>query len=380
MMRATAAVTRVRSVPALMFFVCAASAPVAAQTIAIAPLDEALTFAATGEGAARRVLAVTSYRDGVVEAVDLGSEEVAGDAVDRLGAEGYDALRTRIATASTRVVVNAADLVTPVRLAAHHIAVGTNYRAHAEEANVEGGPFLFPKIVAPTGPRAPIPLRKGALTDYEVELCLVTLAPLPAETRAAQGGLILCNDVTDRAALLRHVDAARPQSGRGFPEGKSAPGYMPVGDLFVAPRDVASFAATLHLTLSVNGETRQSAPVALWIWDFDRILEEARAGWRREWPYWNGVARLPVGEDGVIPARTMLLAGTPAGTVFDGFGWTDYVGGLWTWGLGGFRGPASRRVIEAYIARATKDGGYLRRGDVVSIEVDRMGTLRNVVR
>jgi hypothetical protein len=40
-------------------------------TIAIAPLDRALTFARSGEGSATRTIAVTRYRDGVVTGIDL---------------------------------------------------------------------------------------------------------------------------------------------------------------------------------------------------------------------------------------------------------------------------------------------------------------------
>lgn len=356
--------------------VCMA-APVAAQTVEIASLDEALTFARTGEGEGARLLAVMSYHDGAVEAVDLTLWAEGGDAIDLVNREGYDRVRDAIMLRSARVTVDAKNLVAPVALRSAHIAVGTNYRDHAEEANVKGGPFLFPKLVAPTGPQAAIPIGVGLL-DYEAELCLVTLRPLGLKEKAA-GGLILCNDVTDRAALLRHVDPADPESGAGFPEGKSAPGYLPVGDLFVVPRDAGAFARGLTLTLNVNGQTRQRARVDLWIWDLDRILNEARAARGRAWAYWEGTARLPFDADGALPERTMILAGTPAGTVFNGFDWSDYAMGVVDWTLSGFKGKASRAVIERYIARMKKAKAYLRPGDVVTIESAKLGRLSNRV-
>lgn len=361
----------------LALCLAAAGFPAVAQTVAIAPLDEALTFARTGEGADARLLAVMSYRNGAVEAVDLTAWAEGGDAIDLVNREGYERIKQAIELRSARFTFKSDALTAPVALRAAHIAVGVNYRAHGEEANVKGGPFLFPKLVAPTGPRATIPAGKGLL-DYEVEICLVTMRALALDEKAA-GGLVLCNDVTDRAALLRHIDPNDPESGAGFPEGKSAPGYLPVGDLFVVPRDLAAFASGLEFSLSVNGKMRQAAPVALWIWDFDRILTESRAARGRAWPFWEKTARLPFGADGALPERTMILAGTPAGTVFNGFVWTDYAQGVAGWALSGFKGPVSRAVIERYIARMQKAKAYLQPGDVVTIEAGRMGRLENTV-
>lgn len=342
-----------------------------AARIAIAPLGEALTFARDDAG---RTFAVFSYERGRIEAAPLGDGE---DAISFIGRLGYDGAKAQIESLSVRVVLDAASLGLPVDLGDRHIAVGTNYRQHAEEASVEGGPFLFPKYVRPTPPRAAIPAG-DALLDYEVELCLVAIRPI-AGGEKAQGGLVLCNDVTDRATLLRHLDPEDPESGDGFTSGKSAPGYLPVGDLFVAPRDLAAFVGTLTLQLSVNGAERQRAPATLWIWDFDRILDEARAQQGREWAYRDGAARLPFDDEGAIPARTMILAGTPGGTVFKGIYKSAYARGLARWIAGGFRGGVASHVIESHISAAKKRGDYLQQGDLVTIEVDRLGALANSV-
>jgi 2-keto-4-pentenoate hydratase/2-oxohepta-3-ene-1,7-dioic acid hydratase in catechol pathway len=175
-------------------------------TVAIAPLDEALTFAR----AAGRLIAVTEYRAGRVSGVDLGS----GDPISLLDAVGWDGARDRVATASDsdRVVVDAHTLDVPVDLRDHHVAAGTNYPEHAGEAEVDDGPFLFPKLVQPTPPRASVPVG-DALLDYEVELAWVTLAPVAPGETPSRMGLVLCNDYTDRATLLRLVDVWDPTSG-----------------------------------------------------------------------------------------------------------------------------------------------------------------------
>lgn len=342
-------------------------------SIAIAPLDEALTFARAGS----RTLAVTAYRNGQVRGVDVTTLMTAGeDAIDLVNRLGYDEVREAVAHGAA-ATAEVATLDVPVRLAAAHIAAGTNYQEHADEATVEGGPFLFPKLVAPTSARAPIQARQ-ALLDYEVELCLVATRPIGPD-EPASGGLILCNDVTDRATLLRNVDPSNPQSGKGFTSGKSAAGYLPVGDLFVVPRDLEAFVATLQLQLSVNGQERQRSAVTSWIWDFDEILDRARAQRNTTWSYWGGTARFPFTPDRVLPARTLVLAGTPAGTVFQGMNTSDYAWGVFDWLMGGWGETAAHHVIERHIAAARAAKAYLQPGDEVSIRVDRMGTLHNTV-
>jgi 2,4-didehydro-3-deoxy-L-rhamnonate hydrolase len=350
------------------------AASAAPDTVAIAPLDEALTFARAGA----KIIAVTAYENDRVRGVDLSTLAAPGeDPADLVTRLGYDKLKSEISRAAQPLDVTAADLDIPVRLTGAHIAAGTNYRAHAKEATVEGGVFLFPKLVTPTRSRADV-RAKRALLDYEVELCLVTLTPL-AEGAPATGGLILCNDITDRATLLRNIDPDHPESGKGFTSGKSAPGFLPVGDLFVVPRDMKSFIARVELKLSVNGQERQRAMVTNWIWDYDEIIRQARAQRALNWVYWGGTARLPFTADGAVPARTLVMAGTPAGTVFKGLDWGDYVAGILDWLFGGWNKTIAHHVVERHIAAARQGGAYLQPGDVVSIRIARMGALENRV-
>ncbi len=345
-------------------------------SIALAPLEAALTFARTTDG---RILGVTRYQAGVVTGVELTALAVtpSEDPIDLYNRLGHEALAAVIRTGSPLTEVPADSLDRPVNLTSSHIAVGTNYREHAEESAVTGSPFLFPKCVTPTGPRSDIPAGEGLL-DFEVELCLAPLRSLGLAD-PAEGGLILGNDVTDRAVLMRGVDLKDPQSGRGFTDGKSAPGYLPVGDLFVVPRDLHGFIAGLTLQLSVNGVERQRARVTEWIWDLDEILTRARGKRDVAWTWREGTARLAFAEDGSIPARTLILAGTPAGTVFQGVPAADRRAGVLRWILSGFSGSVVPRVIAAYVARSRAEKVYLQPGDRVTIRVDGLGVLSNRV-
>lgn len=347
-------------------------------TIAIAPRPEALTFARVATASGPATIAVRTYEGGVMRGQRIDPLfEPGEDAADYVLRVGYDAAQSAIESMSAEIEAGAATALVPIELGAAHIAAGVNYRAHADEATVDGGPFLFPKFARPTSARAPIPAGDGLL-DYEVELCLVALAPIPYGARAS-GGLLACNDVTDRARLLRGLDPAEPESGAGFPDGKSGDGYLPVGDLFVVPRDLHAFVETLDLKLSVNGEARQQSAATLWIWDFDRILDKARERRDMRWTYRGAPVALPFDASGAVPARTLMLGGTPGGTVFKGLLPSAYARGVLRWIGGGFQGPVSRAVIEAHIAAATRRGEYLQHGDLVVIEIDRIGALANRV-
>lgn len=348
-------------------------------TIAIAPVDQALTFARLGEGAAAKTFVVSRYQDGVVTGVDLSPLMKSGeDSIAAYNRLGYEPIVAFVTAAKANVIQEAATLALPVDLRAVHAAAATNYPEHADEAKVKDGPFIFTKIAQPTSARADIPASKGLL-DYEVELCLVTLSAMPV-SGGAKGGLILCNDVTDRAALLRGADIDDVASGKGFTDGKSGIGFLPVGDLFVIPRDLKAFVEPLELRLSVNGEERQRSRVTKWIWDLDRLLLETAKRAGVSWSWREGTAQLPVSREGVLPDRTLVLAGTPAGTVFKGPGAATIVRGGFDWLTGFGKGDMIKTVIERTITDDIASGGYLQQGDVVTIQADKLGTLENRVK
>ena len=347
------------------------------RSVDIAPLDEALTFAQTKAEDGERLIAVRAYQEGQIRGVDLSSLRASAseDAIDLINRLGQDTIRAFVKAAKDEVEVEAARLGLPIRLGDQNIGVGTNYAEHAAESAVVGTPFLFPKIVQPTAWNAPIPAGDGLL-DYEVELCLVPLeALMPGDP--VFGGLILGNDVTDRAVLMRNVDIADPQSGKGFTSGKSGPNYMPMGDLFVVPRNLPSFLSRLTLQLSVNGQVRQNAAATDWIWDLDEIVRQCRRKRDVRWAYWGGEARLAFGEAGEIAARTVIMAGTPAGTVFQGVPTKDRLMGALGWLLSGRKKSMIAHVIERHIKSARAAKTYLQPGDQVDIRVHRLGCLSN---
>jgi 2-keto-4-pentenoate hydratase/2-oxohepta-3-ene-1,7-dioic acid hydratase in catechol pathway len=356
-------------------------APARPATVEIASPDSALTFARVGSARGPRVIAVTRYREGTVTGVDLAARlgHEVSDPITLLRRVGSDAVRDLVVSAPPNATlrVPSRELVLPVDLRDGHVAAGTNYPEHAGEADVEDGPFLFAKLVTPTGPAAPVSMG-DALLDYEVELAWVTLEPLARGATPAAMGLILCNDYTDRATLLRHVDVWNPASGTGFSTGKSFPGYLPVGDLFVVPRDFRAFAASLELRLWVNGALRQHARVDQHVWNVDEILAQTWARRDTTWEHRGHQVALP-GASGTIPERTLIMAGTPGGTVFHGIGLGTRLTGMGRWLFGGWSMPVTRQVIEAYVDDARAARHYLQPGDRVLIHVERLGVIENEI-
>jgi 2,4-diketo-3-deoxy-L-fuconate hydrolase len=351
-------------------------------SVAIANPEHALTFARIGSDGSRRLIAVTRYEAGSVEGVDLSvslGRHIA-DPIQLFLEEGYDALRGIVSRAApgARVSLPASELVIPVDLREHHIAAGTNFPEHAGETSVERGPFLFPKIVSPTGPYGPVPAGAGLL-DYEVEMAWVLLEPLSDPTTLPEYmGLVVCNDYTDRETLLRNVDVGNVESGEGFTTGKSFPGHLPVGNLFVVPRDFRAFAENLELRLYVNGRLRQRSTTREMIWDIDDLLAQT---WARRSLTWEHRAH-PVsllGESELIPDRTLIMSGTPHGTVFRGVATRHMISGFLSWLWGGWGTPLPTHAISAYVDEARSAGAYLQPGDQVAAHVDYLGVIRNEV-
>lgn len=341
-------------------------------TVEIAPVEEALTFARDKTGT--RLILVSSYEGGQVTGIDLTAAFGASDPIALYNAKGYDAIA---AASGEKVTLPRAELGIPVDLTASHIAAGTNFPEHAEESSVEDGPFLFAKEVEPTAFDAPIPA-DDALLDYEVELCFVALDAFDISQAPAQAGLILCNDVTDRAKLMRNIDASDVTSGKGFTTGKSAPGFFPVGNLFVVPRDVRAFASAVELRLWRGDELKQSARQSEAIWDFDELVRQSAARQEVLWDFEGREVGLPI-KGGTVPARTAILAGTPDGTVFRGVDKSAMALGVWDWLAGGWDKTVIARIVERQIAKERDALRYLQPGEHVVISVNLMGELDNLI-
>lgn len=343
--------------------------------IDIAPLDEALTFARIEDGGVLRVVAVTAWEGGTVAAVDLGAP--GSDPVAVFAERGYDAIATEVRSAppSARLAVPSSSLRLPVDFGPRNIAVGTNYPEHASDAGTTR-PFLFPKVVEPGVSGDDVSAGPGLL-DYEVEVAVVPLAPLGRDALPTFLGVLLANDFTDRETLMHAVDRNDVESGKGFTTGKSFPGYLPVGGLFVVPRDWRAFVPQLELRLFVNGRLRQRSRASEMVWDVEEVL---RQSWARHGVTWeHRGAEVALFDGDAIPERTLVLTGTPHGTVFDGVPPAVMAAGLARWILGGWDRSVPGQVIQAYVDAARDARAYLQPGDDVRIHVHRLGEIRSRV-
>ena len=278
----------------------------------ILPLETGLTFARRLQNDQVKLLIVRSVAADGVMAIDVGYalQRPLEDPLVALALNGYDEL-DYVARAGTAQLVPWNELTVPLDTGTAHVAAGTNFRDHAEEVVVEDGPFLFPKLSAPTAWNAPVPDR-GRL-DYEAELCAVPLTRISTE-RQATFGFVLCNDYTDRWPLVRDVDFDRPMGTTGFPDAKGGDGMLPLGPLLVVPRDSADFHTRITLELFVNGQLRQRSSAGLMIWSPEEIATRALANC--EQPYESVSGEIMVTPCDGIAAGTLLLTGTPAGVLF----------------------------------------------------------------
>jgi 2-keto-4-pentenoate hydratase/2-oxohepta-3-ene-1,7-dioic acid hydratase in catechol pathway len=227
-------------------------------------------------------------------------------------------------------------LLAPIPVPRRNIfCVGKNYHEHAKEFADSGFdtsaakgelapefPVIFtkaPSTVIADG--API-LSFAHLTqqlDYEAELTLVIGKPGRGIARKDAfdhiWGYTIVNDVTARDLQQRH---------RQWFLGKSMDSFCPMGPWVVTADEVGD-ATTLGVKCWVNGELRQNANTRDLIFDIPAIIESISAG----------MTLLP---------GDVIATGTPAGV-----------------GIG-FKPPK-----------------FLRAGDVISIAIDKLGTLTNTV-
>ena len=204
------------------------------------------------------------------------------------------------------------------------LAIGLNYRDHAEESELDipPVPVVFAKLPsALIGHDAPIVVpREETRPDYEGEVAVIlgrTIYRASAEeARSAVGGVTCLDDVSGRRAQLE-------TPLRQFTLGKSFDTFSPMGPC-VARADELDLEA-IGVRTDVSGETMQSSSTANLIFSIVDLVVYCSAGVTLE-------------------AGTVIATGTPGG-------------------VGDSRVPPR----------------YLREGDVVEVTVDGVGTLRNPV-
>jgi 2,4-diketo-3-deoxy-L-fuconate hydrolase len=137
------------------------------------------------------------------------------------------------------------------------VAIGLNYRDHAEESNlpIPAQPVVFMKATTCLcGPNDDTIQPKGSVKlDYEVELGIVigTKAQYVPESKALDyvAGYTVVNDVSERAFQMG--------PGGQWDRGKGCDTFGPVGPWLVTTDEVTEPQA-LDLWLDVNGERRQT--------------------------------------------------------------------------------------------------------------------------
>lgn len=203
------------------------------------------------------------------------------------------------------------------------VCVGLNYRDHAREAGLEipSEPLLFAKF--PTsliGPGDPIRLSPLTdKTDFEAELAVVIGERARGVPRARAhdvvAGYACFNDVSGRD--LQRAD-------KQWTRGKSFDTFGPVGPAMV-PATAVGDVQDLSIACRIDGELVQQGNTRDMIFGVDEIIE-----------YITQAITLEPGD--------LIATGTPAG-------------------IGAWHDPPR----------------WLRAGDTVTVEVERVGTLRNPV-
>lgn len=212
----------------------------------------------------------------------------------------------------------------PPALPVNILALGINYRKHGEETamSAPSQPVLFIKATSSvTGPDSPIllPAAGPDLVDYEAELAVVigTKAKnvAPAEALNFVFGYTCANDVSARDWQF---DRQKGQWARG----KSFDTFCPLGP-WIVTKDEVPDPNDLGIRCLINGKVVQDARTSEMIFDVQTIISNLS----------RSMTLLP---------GTVILTGTPEGVGFT-------------------RQPPL----------------FLKDGDVVSIEIEKIGTLTN---
>jgi len=236
--------------------------------------------------------------------------------------DGIELARKAAKQASTTIHIADVRIEAPVPRPGKVLAIGLNYRDHAEESGqpIPQRPVVFAKastcIVGP-GDAIDIP-RVSRAVDWEAELCFVIgkTARYVSAADAAQyiAGYTIGNDVS-----VRDWQFHSPT----WIMGKSFDTHGPLGPYLVTPDEVGD--GNLDIKLTVNGEQKQSSNTSQLIFGVGEIIEYLSAGMTLE-------------------PGDVVFTGTPAG-------------------VGGTRRPPE----------------FLKAGDVVRVEISGLGVLENPV-
>ena len=256
--------------------------------------------------------------------VDLSGVDGVGGSMRQL-LENLPKLRTTLEAArDPAYALQSIKLEAPINDPQKFLAIGMNYKAHAEEARASGIPipssqlWFNKQVSCLNGPYDPIELPKVVeKLDYEIELGVVIgrrcRRMKAAEARSVIAGYLVVNDVSARDWQHRSPT---------FTLGKSFDTHGPIGPWLTTDDEVPDPLA-LEMSLTVNGQERQRMITNDMIYSIYDQIE-----------YLSTVMTLEPGD--------ILATGTPAGV-----------------------GAASGRLLQA--------------GDVVRAQIERLGYIENRV-
>jgi 2-keto-4-pentenoate hydratase/2-oxohepta-3-ene-1,7-dioic acid hydratase in catechol pathway len=206
-------------------------------------------------------------RDGRIRDLSGTIKDVNGDA---LSPAGLDRLR-RLDLTTLPLVSGSPRIGACVGSVGKVVAIGLNYRKHAEEAGmpIPSEPIFFMKATSSIcGPNDDVIIPKGSQkTDYEVELAIVigTKANYVDAKDVSKhiAGYCVVNDVSEREYQLERLGQ--------WTKGKSCDTFCPMGPWLVTA-DELNDAGNLQVTTDVNGERRQDSNTADLIFGIEHIV------------------------------------------------------------------------------------------------------------
>ncbi|HYC57787.1 MAG TPA: fumarylacetoacetate hydrolase family protein [Candidatus Binatia bacterium] len=252
--------------------------------------------------------------------VDLNDADPAlPSSVAALLAAGDDALaaaKKAAANARRRIELSELRLAAPVPRPPKLIAIGLNYRDHAEESGqpIPDIPVVFNKqSTCVVGPRDDIHLpRVSPMLDYEGELGVVIgrrCRHVPREkARSVIAGYVVVNDVTVRDWQLRTPT---------WTVGKSFDTHGPMGPYLVTADEVD--ASDLAIRTFVNGQQRQSSRTSQLIFDCEALIEHLSTAFTLE-PGDVISTGTPAGVGMAMKPMQLLTAGDVVVVEIDGIG------------------------------------------------------------
>jgi 2-keto-4-pentenoate hydratase/2-oxohepta-3-ene-1,7-dioic acid hydratase in catechol pathway len=267
---------------------------------------------------ARRGGAQFEFLSSMAAFLEAGEESL--QAAERLAREARQAGLGRLAEAQPLGQVR---LRAPVPCPQKLIALGWNYREHVGEqgGKLPEAPLIFSKFPsAVTGPYDPIVIpRSNPQVDYEVELGVVIgrRGKRIAEAKAYEhvAGYLVFNDVSARAWQF---------SDKQWTRGKSCDTFAPLGPWLTTKDEIAD-PHKLAVETRVNGEVRQHSNTSYMVFRIPMLIAH-------------------ISESITLESGDIIATGTPSG-------------------VGVFRKPPV----------------FLQPGDVVEMEIERLGKLRNPV-